>query len=145
PAGRRGRGRRLRHHEFRFPGRSDRFDQRLVRHPPKGDPGMSNDLDALGAAVDAENAAIFTYGVTTAFIGRAERPAVAEFIAEHRIRRTELNDDLVAAGGKARTPATGYQLPVEVKDPQTSATVLLDAEEDCARAYRAMLEQVEQD
>ncbi|MFT3714954.1 MAG: ferritin-like domain-containing protein [Gordonia sp. (in: high G+C Gram-positive bacteria)] len=103
---------------------------------------MTN-ADALKNAIDAENAAIFTYGVTTAFIGPAERGTVAEFIADHRIRRNELNDDLTAAGGGTEPPAPGYDLPTPVTDPKSSATVLLAAEEDCARAYRAMLEQVD--
>ncbi len=98
---------------------------------------------ALSAAIAAENAAIFTYGVTTAFIGSAERRAVGEYVAAHRVRRDELTADLIAAGGAPPLAATGYTLPVAVTDAESAAQVLLDAEEECARAYRAMAEQVD--
>ncbi len=102
---------------------------------------MSDEVTALTAAVDAENAAIFTYGVTTAFIGPRNRGTVAEFIAAHRVSRDQLNADLAAAHAPAAIPAAGYRLPTTVDDPESSATVLLDAEQTCARAYRALVEQ----
>lgn len=104
---------------------------------------MSETTTALSEAIDAENAAIFTYGVTTAFIGSSERRAVGEYVAAHRVRRDELITDLVAAGDTPPTAAAGYTLPVEVTDASSAATVLLDAEEECARAYRAMAERVD--
>lgn len=104
---------------------------------------MSPTVDALDHAVDAENAAIFTYGVTTAFIGSAERGAVAEYVAAHRVRRDQLNHDLTALGAPVQLAATGYELPVQVTGPESAAAVLLAAEEECARAYRAMAEQVD--
>jgi len=102
-----------------------------------------SDTEALTAAVDAENAAIFTYGVTTAFIGSAERDTVGEYVAAHRVRRDQLNEDLIAAGGQAQQAAAGYTLPVEVTGPDSAATAAADAEQECARAFRAMLEQVD--
>lgn len=102
---------------------------------------MSDELTALTAALDAENAAIFAYGVTTAFIGPRNRGTVAEDVAAHRVARDQLNADLTAAGGTAALPAAGYRLPVTVDDPESAATVLLNAEQTCARAYRALLEQ----
>lgn len=98
---------------------------------------------ALENAIDAENAAIFTYGVTTAFIGSGDRAAVGEYVAAHRVRRDELNDDLVALGAPERRAAAGYRLPVEVTGPESAATALLAAETECARAFRAMAEQVD--
>lgn len=106
---------------------------------------MSQTTDALDDAIDAENAAIFTYGVTTAFIGSAERTTVGRYVAAHRVRRDELNSDLTALGGQPPAAAAGYTLPVEVTDTTSAATVLLDAETECARAYRALLERVDRD
>ncbi|GAA4741133.1 ferritin-like domain-containing protein [Gordonia alkaliphila] len=100
-------------------------------------------IEALENAIDAENAAIFTYGVSTAFIGSGDRAAVGEYIAAHRVRRDELNEDLVALGAPARQAAAGYRLPVEVTGPDSAATALLGAETECARAFRAMAEQVD--
>ncbi|WP_440713492.1 ferritin-like domain-containing protein [Gordonia sp. FQ] len=102
---------------------------------------MSDDRKALDNAIEAENAAIFTYGVTTAFIGTAERVTVGQYVAAHRVRRDELNADVTAAGGTPPQSAAGYRLPVNVTDATSAATVLLDAEQECARAYRALLEQ----
>ncbi|MGB3699468.1 MAG: ferritin-like domain-containing protein [Gordonia sp. (in: high G+C Gram-positive bacteria)] len=100
-------------------------------------------VTALNAAVDAENTAVFTYGVITAFTTGAVRSTVAEDIAAHRVRRDQLNGVLLAAGESERTPAPGYLLPVEVSDQQTAAKAALAAEDDCAKAYRALLEQAE--
>ena len=104
---------------------------------------MSDTTTALTNAVDAENAAIFTYGVATAFIGTGGRREVGEYVAAHRVRRDELAADLTAAGGTPPEAAVGYTLPVQVTGPESAATVLLDAEEECARAFRAMAEQVD--
>ena len=49
---------------------------------------MTAPTDALAAAVDAEDAAIFTYGVSTAYVSTARRSMVAEYVAAHRVRRT---------------------------------------------------------
>lgn len=101
---------------------------------------MSETTDALGVAVDAENAAVYTYGVLTAFTTGEARVAVATDIAEHRARRDELNTTLVGAGGSARDTAAGYVLPVEVTNSATAARAALDAEQDTAQAYRSLAE-----
>lgn len=98
---------------------------------------------ALTAAADAENTAVFTYGVITAFTEHTVRATVAEDIAAHRVRRDQLNEKLLAGGEAERTPASGYTLPVEVTDQDTAAEVALAAERDCETAYRALIEQAE--
>ncbi|EGD55710.1 ferritin-like domain-containing protein [Gordonia neofelifaecis] len=98
---------------------------------------------ALDAAADAENTAVFTYGVITAFTAGDVRNTVAEYIAAHRVRRDQLNEALLAAGQPERTPAAGYTLPIEVTDEASSAKAALAAENDCEHAYRALLEQAE--
>ncbi|WP_026917691.1 ferritin-like domain-containing protein [Gordonia shandongensis] len=99
---------------------------------------------ALATAADAENTAIFAYGVATAFTTADDRSAVAEYIAAHRVRRDELNARLLTAGESERTPAAGYTLPVDVTDDASAATALLAAETECATAYRALLEQADE-
>ncbi|MCF8602763.1 ferritin-like domain-containing protein [Gordonia sp. HY442] len=99
--------------------------------------------DALTTAVDAEFAAIFTYGVTTAFVGSDQRDAVGEFNAAHRVRRDAVNAALVSAGGAEQVPAAGYTIPFEVTDDKTAAKALLQAETTCASAYRALVEQAD--
>lgn len=104
---------------------------------------MSATTDVLGTAVDAENAAIFTYGVLTAFVSPARRQTVAEDIAAHRSRRDALVDAIRTAGANPPEPATGYTLPVRVTDGVTAARAALAAEIDCAEADREILERAE--
>lgn len=106
---------------------------------------MSDTTDALGVAVDAENAAVYTYGVLTAFTVGERRTTVATDIAEHRARRDELNTTLVAAGGSARDTAAGYVLPVDVTNSTSATRAALAAELDCAQAYRALAERADVD
>ncbi|AZZ81960.1 MULTISPECIES: ferritin-like domain-containing protein [Gordonia] len=99
--------------------------------------------DPLVVAADAENAAIFTYGVITAFVAAARRRMVGDYAAEHRARRDEIDRAITAAGGTPPLAAAGYTLPVEVTDPETAARAALAAEVDCTTAYRALLEQAD--
>lgn len=96
---------------------------------------------ALNSAVDAENTAVFTYGVLTAFTTGDVRRTVAQDIVDHRVRRDELNEILQADGQPERTPAPGYKLPDEVTDQSSAARTAMAAEVDCEKAYRALLEQ----
>ncbi|MGW0035864.1 ferritin-like domain-containing protein [Gordonia sp. NPDC003376] len=98
-------------------------------------------IESLTAAADAENAAIFTYGVITAFVTAARRPTVNENIAAHRTARDAVGAAITAAGGTPPLAAAGYTLPVDVTDPLSAAKVALAAEVDCTVAYRAVLEQ----
>ncbi|WP_168698601.1 ferritin-like domain-containing protein [Gordonia paraffinivorans] len=101
------------------------------------------DADPLVAAAEAENAAVFTYGVITAFVAAARRRLVADFEAEHRARRDEIDRAITAAGGTPPVAAAGYTLPIDVTGPESAARAALVAEEDCATAYRALLEQAD--
>ncbi|MGC4963846.1 ferritin-like domain-containing protein [Gordonia sp. DT101] len=104
---------------------------------------MTATTDALAAAVDAENAAIFTYGVSTAFVSAARRDTVAEYAAAHRARRDELVAALNAAKATVPESAAGYTLPLTVDDSVSAVKALLAAEVDCTIAYRALLERAE--
>jgi DNA-binding transcriptional MocR family regulator len=102
---------------------------------------MSATTDALSKAVDIENAAIFAYGVATAFTSAARRTTVAEYTAAHRVRREELVAALNAADATVPEAAAGYTLPLTVDDSVTAVRALLAAEVDCTVAYRALIEQ----
>ncbi|MBJ7287403.1 ferritin-like domain-containing protein [Williamsia sp.] len=106
---------------------------------------MSTATDGLGAAIDSENAAVFVYGVAVAYASATRRSDIDDFTAEHRSRRDELEGLIVAAGGTAPAPAPGYVIPVAVTDPITAIRAVLLAEEDCARAYRSLLERADTD
>ncbi|ATD70626.1 ferritin-like domain-containing protein [Gordonia amicalis] len=99
--------------------------------------------DPLAVAADAENAAIFAYGVITAYVAAARRRMVGDYAAEHRARRDEIERTISAAGGTPPLAAAGYTLPVQVTDPESAAQAALAAEVDCTTAYRALLEQAD--
>ena len=50
---------------------------------------MTRTTDALNVALTAENAAIFAYGVVTAYAASSRSQTIAEYTAEHRSRRDE--------------------------------------------------------
>ncbi|MGZ8179933.1 ferritin-like domain-containing protein [Williamsia sp. SKLECPSW1] len=104
---------------------------------------MSTTTDALGSAVDAENAAIFAYGIAAAYAASTRQETVAEYTADHRARRAELTRLMTTAGATAPEAAVGYVLPVAVTDPATAVRAMLVAEEDCTRAYRVLLEKAD--
>jgi rubrerythrin len=106
---------------------------------------MSATTDALGAAVDAENAAIFAYGVAVAYAAATRRDTVEEYSAAHRARRDEIARLMTAAGATPPEAAVGYVLPIAVTDPVSAVRAMLTAEEDCTRAYRVLLEKADTD
>ncbi|MCH5642420.1 ferritin-like domain-containing protein [Gordonia sp. ABSL49_1] len=106
---------------------------------------MSSTIDALVAAANAENAAIFTYGVISAYVSSARRAEISDQLAAHRAQRDGVNAAISAAGGTPPEAASGYTLPVQVSNPVTAARAALAAETDCATAYRVVLEQSESD
>ena len=115
-----------------------------VNTPASNSPAAQADPDdPLVVAAETENAAIFTYGVITAFVAASRRRTVAEYADAHRARRDEIDRTIEAAGNTPPLAAAGYTLPVEVPDPTTAARAALGAEIDCASAYRALLEQAD--
>ncbi len=106
---------------------------------------MSAAIDALSAAIDSENAAVFVYGVAVAYASATRRDDIDDFTAEHRSRRDELADLIARAGAAAPAAAAGYVIPVAVTDPVTAIRAVLVAEEDCARAFRSLMERADSD
>lgn len=102
---------------------------------------MTTTTDALIVALNAENAAIFTYGVVAAYAATSRSQTIAEYTAEHRSRREELAAALTAAKVPVPAAAPGYNLSAPVTDPVSALTAALTTEEDCAVAYRALIEQ----
>jgi rubrerythrin len=104
---------------------------------------MTATTDALVVALDMENAAIFAYGVVAAYAAETRTRTIAEFTAEHRSRREELTAALTAAKVEVPEAAPGYNVPQPVTDPVSALNAALSTEEDCAIAYRALMERAE--
>lgn len=106
-------------------------------------PGRPED-PAQGALYDAvvtEHAAIYGYGVVSAHSLPTRNELISEALAAHRERREAALALLAAQDVDAPLPAAGYQLPITVDSPTEAARLAARIEDDCAVAWRAVLEQ----
>ncbi len=115
---------------------------------PTPDPSRPSQADkaALFDAVAAEHAAIYGYGIVSAHSSPEENPLVSDALAQHRERREAAIALLTGRSAAVPLPAVGYRLPFAVIDPDSAATLAVQMEDDCAVAWRAVIEQAtEQD
>lgn len=107
------------------------------------DPDRPSDADkaALFDAVATEHATIYGYGVVSAHSSPDENELVSQALAQHRERREAAITMLADRSAKAPLPAVGYQLPFPVTNPTDAAKLAVRMENDCATAWRAVLEQ----
>ncbi len=112
---------------------------------PTPDPDRPDDAGqaALYDAVVAEHAAIYGYGVVSAHSLPTRNDLISEALAEHRDRREAAVSLLTERSVKVPLPAIGYQLPLEVDSPTNAAKLAMRIEQDCAVAWRAVLEQTD--
>lgn len=91
----------------------------------------------LRAALLAEHAAIYGYGVVGARTTGEDRTAATEADQEHRDRRDALSARLTAAGITPPPAAPTYTLPFAVTDPVGARKLAVQLEERTAAAWRA--------
>jgi len=108
---------------------------------PDPDRPKNADQAALFDAVAAEHAAIYGYGIVSAHSSPDDNDLVSEAFAQHRERREAAVAMLGARSAKPPLPAAGYQLPMVVSSPAEAAALAVRMENDCAVAWRAMIEQ----
>jgi len=93
---------------------------------------------ALVAALAAENAAVYGYGVAGARLATPQDKAVARAAYDaHRVQvdvTTQWVSDL-RSGAKASPPAPVYELPTPVTDAASARAALAAIEESTAAAY----------
>ncbi|MGW6568806.1 ferritin-like domain-containing protein [Streptomyces sp. NPDC054975] len=82
-------------------------------------------LDAARAALAAEHAAVYGYGVVGGRIGAERRAEATAAYEAHRARRDGLRRIVRDLGGEPVAAAAGYELPFAV--PDTAAAVRLAA------------------
>ncbi|MFF8608073.1 ferritin-like domain-containing protein [Streptomyces sp. NPDC015346] len=82
-------------------------------------------LEAAQAALAAEHAAVYGYGVVGGRIGPERRPEATAAYEGHRARRDALRRTVRDLGGEPAASAAGYELPFAV--PDTAAAVRLAA------------------
>ena len=103
------------------------------------DPGPA----ALFDAVAAEHAAIYGYGLVSAHVMPDENDLVSKAVAEHRERREAATTLMIERSITVPLAAVGYQIPLVVDTPNNAAKLAIRMESDCAVAWRAVLEQTD--
>ena len=125
--------------------RGPRCGATLVTSPSSGTPSRpAAPADAaLFDALVAEHGAIYGYGLVSAHSTPDVNDVVSDAMAEHRERREAAIATLSSRGVAAPLPAPGYQLPIEVVGPADATKLAIRMEEDCAVAWRAVLERAD--
>jgi hypothetical protein len=105
-----------------------------------GRPGPgSATVAALQAALAAEHAAVYGYGVAGAYLsGTSRATATSDWLA-HQVTRDTLEAMLRARGAQPVAAAAGYQLPVAVRTPAGAARLAVILEDRVAAAYLGLV------
>ncbi|MBD0422277.1 ferritin-like domain-containing protein [Streptomyces sp. TRM S81-3] len=93
------------------------------------------ELDALQAALAAEHAAVYGYGVVGGRIGEERRAEARAAYDAHRARRDVLARDVRDLGGRPVAAAAGYALPFAVPDQRAAARLAAELEDRVAGVY----------
>ncbi|POX43635.1 DUF4439 domain-containing protein [Streptomyces sp. Ru71] len=92
-------------------------------------------LKALQAALAAEHAAVYGYGVVGGRIGEARRAEARAAYDAHRARRDALAREVRERGAQPVAAAVAYALPFPVPDSATAVRLAADLEERVAGVY----------
>ncbi|MGW8454853.1 ferritin-like domain-containing protein [Streptomyces niveus] len=106
---------------------------------------MSEDraLDAAQAALAAEHAAVYGYGVVGGRVGDERRPEATNAYDAHRARRDILARMVRDLGGKPLAAAAAYALPFEVPDSAAAVRLATDIEDRIAGVYSDLVRAAE--
>ncbi|MGW0827520.1 ferritin-like domain-containing protein [Streptomyces sp. NPDC002845] len=95
----------------------------------------SGELGAVQAALRAEHAAVYGYGVVGGRVGEARRAEAREGYDAHRARRDELARAVRDLGGTPEAAAAAYALPFAVADGDAAVRLAVELEERVAGVY----------
>jgi len=102
-------------------------------------PATDGKLTALQAALAAEQAASYGYGVVGAHLtGAAFAIASADWVIHERAR-DELTAIIEALGASPQPAAAAYQLPVAVRNAADAARLAVDLELEVLTAYLGLV------
>jgi hypothetical protein len=93
---------------------------------------------ALQAALAAEQAALWAYGLVAAH-DVPDSDTIATMMDAHQVVRDSVADLVVKGGGTPVGPAPAYSTPIQVTDVPSARNLALILEEDCAAAWRAVI------
>ncbi|MFJ4922703.1 ferritin-like domain-containing protein [Streptomyces sp. NPDC088725] len=104
---------------------------------------MSNALDAAQAALTAEHAAVYGYGVVGGRVGRERRAEATAAYTAHRSRRDVLARAVRDLGGSPAVASAAYRLPFPVTDPAAAVRLAARLEDRIADAYSDLVRATE--
>ncbi|MFJ7134035.1 ferritin-like domain-containing protein [Streptomyces fungicidicus] len=96
---------------------------------------QDRELRALQAALAAEHAAVYGYGVVGGRIGKDRRPEARTAYDAHRARRDALVRAVKDVGGEPVAAAAGYALPFQVPDAAAAVRLAAELEDRMAGVY----------
>ncbi len=99
------------------------------------EPSASGEADALNAALAAEHAAVWGYGVVGAALPADRRDLAAASETAHRDARDGLVAVLSGRGTDPVGPAGAYELPFPVRSEADAAKLAVTLEDGVAAAY----------
>ncbi|MGA4839274.1 ferritin-like domain-containing protein [Streptomyces sp. G45] len=94
-----------------------------------------DELAATRAALRAEHAAVYGYGVVGGRVGDARRGEARTAYDAHRARRDALRRTVRQLGGEPDPAEAAYALPFPVPGPKAAARLAAEIEERVAGAY----------
>ena len=92
-------------------------------------------LAALQAALAAENAAVYGYGVIGAQLSGGLRARASDSLAEHQARCAALTQQIAAASATPAAAAPGYELPFQVTGQDSAVRLAVLLEQRLAAVY----------
>ncbi|MCR6483106.1 ferritin-like domain-containing protein [Amycolatopsis sp. OK19-0408] len=96
-------------------------------------------VDPLQTALAAEHAAVWVYGLVSAFLPADFSEGEKSGVAEHALRRDFLQTTLSASGATPVAPEAAYVPKQPVTDAKSASLVVATAEADCASAWLAVV------
>ncbi|WP_030217813.1 ferritin-like domain-containing protein [Streptomyces bikiniensis] len=100
-------------------------------------------LDATQAALAAEHAAVYGYGVVGGRIGTERRAEATAAYEAHRARREMLRRAVRDLGGAPAAAAAAYALPFRVTDPAGAVRLAAVLEDRVAGVYSDLVRATE--
>ncbi|KUN75996.1 hypothetical protein AQJ66_35190 [Streptomyces bungoensis] len=100
------------------------------------------ELTALQAALAAEHAAVYGYGVVGGRIDERRRAAARAAYDAHRARRDALARQVRDLGGEPVAASAAYALPFPVRDADTAVRLAAELEERVAGVYSDLVRAV---
>lgn len=112
---------------------------------PSGSAGTATGdaVDAMQKALAAEHAAVWSYGLTTAYVAAGTADAVTKGSTTHRAQRDTCARIVRQAGEHPVDAKPGYRTPKPVRDADSAMRLLAVAEQDCCSAWRGVLERTD--